>query len=242
MAEWFEEWFDTSYYHILYKSRGESEAERLINNLAAKLSFSTDWLYCDMACGKGRHAIYLNSLGFDVVGLDLSPNNIWQAQQTENERLQFFEHDIRDTYIPDYFDVVLNLFTSFGYFENNQENQKAIVAMANNIKEGGLLVLDYMNSRKAIESFNIHYQKTVDNILFDINKKIEQGYIFKHISFEDKGEKFQFEERVKLLFLDDFQSFFEKAGLKLTAIFGDYDLNPYQDLESDRMIMVCKKT
>jgi 2-polyprenyl-3-methyl-5-hydroxy-6-metoxy-1,4-benzoquinol methylase len=241
MAEWFAEWFDTPFYHILYKSRGNNEAQRFIDNLSEKLDFQTNWQYCDMACGKGRHAIYLNSKGFDVVGLDLSPNNIWHAQASENETLQFHEHDIREVFRPEFFDVMLNLFTSFGYFENQEENQKAVVAMARNIKSNGTLVLDYMNSRKAIEGFNSYYQKTVDGIVFDINKRIELGYIFKNISFESKGQMHQFEERVKLLFLEDFRHFFEKAGLTLTEVYGDYDLNPYQDLVSDRMIMVCKK-
>lgn len=241
MAEWFAEWFDTPFYHILYKSRGENEAQRFIDNLSKKLDFQTKGQYCDMACGKGRHAIYLNSKGFDVIGLDLSPNNIWHAQASENETLQFHEHDIREVFRPEFFDVMLNLFTSFGYFENQEENQKAVVAMAENIKSSGTLVLDYMNSRKAIEGFNSHYEKTVENITFNINKRIELGYIFKNISFENEGNKHQYEERVKLLFLEDFKHFFEKAGLTLIKVYGDYDLNPYQDLVSDRMIMVCKK-
>ena len=241
MAEWFAEWFDTPFYHILYKSRGQMEAQRFIDNLSEKLDFNKSWQYCDMACGKGRHAIYLNSKGFDVVGLDLSPNNIWHAQASENETLQFHEHDIREVFRPAFFDVMLNLFTSFGYFENQEENEKAVVAMAKNIKTNGTLVLDYMNSRKAIEGFHSHYEKTVDNITFHINKRIELGYIFKNISFENEGKPHQYEERVKLLFLEDFKHFFEKAGLSLTGIYGDYDLKPYQDLVSDRMIMVCKK-
>ena len=241
MAEWFAEWFDTPFYHILYKSRGNNEAQRFIDNLSENLAFLIKWQHCDMACGKGRHAIYLNSKGFDVIGLDLSPNNIWHAQMSENDTLQFFEHDIREVFRPQFFDVMLNLFTSFGYFENQEENQKAVGAMAENIKPGGTLVLDYMNSRKAIEGFNSYYQKTVDGIVFDINKRIELGYIFKNINFENEGEKHQYEERVKLLFLEDFRHFFEKAGLNLAAVYGDYELNPYQDLISDRMIMVCKK-
>ena len=241
MAEWFTSWFDTPYYHILYKSRDTKEAEKFIDNLEEKLKFQSSELYCDMACGKGRHAIYLNAKGYHVVGLDLSPNNIKSAKSAENTRLEFHEHDIREVYQTDAFDVMLNLFTSFGYFENQEENQKAIVAMARSIKPGGTLVLDYMNSRKAIEGFHTHYQKTVDDIQFDINKRIELGYIYKNISFEIKKNKHQYEERVKLLFLEDFMHFFEKAGLELKELYGDYELKPYQDLDSDRMIMVCKK-
>jgi cyclopropane fatty-acyl-phospholipid synthase-like methyltransferase len=241
-AEWFELWFDTPYYHILYKSRGDEEAQKLIDNLEKHLGFNKDWLFCDMACGKGRHSVYLNSKGYDVIGLDLSPNNVWHAQQSENNRLQFFEHDIREVFRKNEFDVMLNLFTSFGYFEEQLENQEAVVAMAKNIKPGGTMVIDYMNSRKAIEDFNTHYEKKVNDILFNIDKKIEKGFIFKKISFSDKGEDFSFEERVKLLFLDDFEIFFKAAGLELVNVYGNYQLELYDEHQSDRMVMVCKKT
>lgn len=241
MAEWFEEWFDTKYYHILYKSRTDEEAKRFIENLIEKFVFSKDASYCDMACGKGRHSIFLNSKGYKVTGLDLSPNNIKHAKAFENESLKFSEHDIRNVYKENSFDVMLNLFTSFGYFENNEENQKAVLAMAKNIKPGGKLILDYMNSRKAIEEFNTYYVKSVDGIDFTIDKKIEKGYIYKHISFTDNKKSHNYEERVKLLFLDDFIDFFNKSGLKLKEVYGNYDLQNYDEHLSDRMIMFCEK-
>jgi SAM-dependent methyltransferase len=242
MAEWFVDWFNTAYYHILYKSRSDIEAQIFVDNLETELGFSTNYTYCDMACGKGRHAIYLNKKGYKVWGLDLSTENIKFAKNHENESLKFHVHDIRNTYKTDFFDVVLNLFTSFGYFENNLENQNAIVAIAKSIKPGGTLVLDYMNSRKAIEEFNTHYIKSVDGIDFTITKKIEKGYIFKKIKFNDKGQNFEFEERVKLIFLEDFKSFFVSAGLQLTNVYGNYALDNYDELKSDRMVMICKKT
>ncbi len=240
-TEWFEEWFDTKYYHILYKSRDEKEANAFIEKIILAFEFKKDWKYCDMACGKGRHSIFLNSKGFEVTGLDLSPNNICHAEQFENERLSFFEHDIREVYEKESFDVMLNLFTSFGYFENNEENQKAIQAMAESIKSGGLLLIDYMNSRKAIEEFSTHYVKAVEGIDFYINKKIEKGYVFKNISFSDGGVNYKYEERVKLLYLDDFESFFKNSKLKIEAVYGDYNLNSYDEHKSDRMVMACRK-
>jgi SAM-dependent methyltransferase len=241
MADWFEEWFDSPFYHILYKSRNEREAHLFIDNLIKKLAFNTLANYCDMACGKGRHAVYLNQRGFETWGLDLSPNNIAAAKKMANDTLHFAIHDIRKTYKPLFFDVVLNLFTSFGYFEGNVENQKAISAMAESLKPGGILILDYMNSRKAIEEFEGKYEKTVDGIRFNITKRIEKGFIFKQISFDNSGNAQTYEERVKLLLLDDFKTFFSAANLNLEYVFGDYSLGSYHDLKSERMIMVCKK-
>jgi 2-polyprenyl-3-methyl-5-hydroxy-6-metoxy-1,4-benzoquinol methylase len=241
MAEWFETWFDSPYYHVLYASRTTEEAAFFLNNLSQKLSFQHDWLFCDLCCGKGRHSISLNAMGFKVVGLDLSPNSIKTAKLSENASLHFYEHDIRNTFKKASFDVVLNLFTSFGYFESNAENQACLVKTAASIKPGGLLILDYMNSRGAIETFQTSYVKTVAGIDFNISKYIENGYIYKNISFDDQGRAYNFTERVKLIFLEDFQSFFAAAGLKLELTFGNYALDPYVQTQSNRLIMVCRK-
>lgn len=241
MKEWFAEWFDTSFYHQLYKSRSYEEAQLLIDNLEKKLSFAPNNTFLDLACGKGRHAIYLNSKGYDVTGIDLSRNNIEAANQSAAQHLHFFVHDMRETFRPDSFDFVLNLFTSFGYFEENYDNFRAIKAVAENLKSGGTLVLDYMNSAKAVKNLTKYYEKEVDGIKFIITKKIEYGFIIKNIDFDYDGEHHHFEERVKILTCEDFMYYFRKAELTCKEIYGSYDLKPFDVEESDRMIFVVQK-
>lgn len=241
MKEWFAEWFDTSFYHQLYKSRSYEEAKHFIDNLEKKLNFKNSHVFLDLACGKGRHSIYLNSKGYDVIGVDLSPNNIEAAKQSANEQLAFCVHDMRETFRPNFFDFVLNLFTSFGYFEENYDNFRAIKAVAENLKSGGILVLDYMNSAKAVKNLIKYYEKEVDGIKFVITKKIEYGFIVKNIDFEYNGEHHHFEERVKILTCEDFRNYFKKAALTCKEIYGSYDLKPFDVAESDRMIFVVQK-
>ena len=124
-SNWFESWFDTKYYHILYKERNDEEAQLLMDNLTHYLNLPEDAKILDLACGKGRHAIYLNSLGFDVTGIDLSENSIKEASQFANEKLHFKVHDMRETCNEKY-DAIFNLFTSFGYFEDDTDNYKTI--------------------------------------------------------------------------------------------------------------------
>ena len=119
--KWFQSWFDTPYYHILYKHRDFKEAEDFIKNLVSYLNIDTDDSILDLACGKGRHSIFLNTLGYNVTGLDLSKNNIEHAKVHESNSLFFEVHDMRNTYGTQ-FEVVLNLFTSFGYFDNKNDN------------------------------------------------------------------------------------------------------------------------
>ena len=114
---WFASWFDTPYYHILYKERDDHEAEFFMNSLTSFLKLPKKAEILDLACGKGRHAIYLNELGYDVTGIDLSAASIEFAKKFETDKLHFAIHDMSISY-PKKFDAVFNLFTSFGYFEN----------------------------------------------------------------------------------------------------------------------------
>ncbi|MFT5971061.1 MAG: SAM-dependent methyltransferase [Flavobacteriales bacterium] len=239
--DWFASWFDTTYYHILYGERDYTEAEWFISNLVNYLKPSSKANFLDLACGRGRHAIYLNSKGFETAGVDLSSASIKVAHQSANETLHFDVHDMRKTYKKEAFDYVFNLFTSFGYFEDDTDNLKCIQAIANNLKPGGRLVMDFMNAKKVMLGLVAEEVKEAEGITFKINRSINSGHIIKQISFEDDEEPFHFEERVRALQLFDFQELFQKSGLSITDLFGDYELNPFNALVSDRLILVAEK-
>ncbi len=239
--EWFDEWFDSKYYHILYKHRDDLEAEKFIDNLISHLNLRSTNHILDMACGKGRHAIYLNRLGYDVTGLDLSPRSIEQAGKFENPRLRFHVHDMRRIFKENYFDYVFNLFTSFGYFSTENEHIKAIKAMTGNLKPGGKLLLDFMNTNKTI--MNIVRAETcrIDGVTFQLKRGLENGFIIKSIRIRDGKKSMNFTERVMAIDYEDFLIYFQLAGLETEQVFGNYDLDPYDERESDRMIFLAKK-
>jgi 2-polyprenyl-3-methyl-5-hydroxy-6-metoxy-1,4-benzoquinol methylase len=238
---WFENWFDSTYYHILYKNRDEKEAELFIDNLIQHLQILKGSTLIDIACGKGRHATYFNSLGLDVIGLDLSPNSIAVATKNENATLQFAVHDMREVFQKNSFDIATNLFTSFGYFEKVEDEQKAINAMASNLKSEGILIIDFMNVKKVITNLVPKEQKTIDNIVFNITRKVENGHIIKDIEIIEGDKKQYFQEKVKALTLTDYSEFITTAGLKIFNIFGNYKLENFNATFSDRLILICKK-
>ena len=238
---WFAHWFDSPYYHTLYKNRDEKEAQVFIDNLVQHLQIPKGTKLIDIACGKGRHATYFNSLGLDVVGVDLSPNSIANATKNTNATLQFSVHDMRDVYQENNFDIVTNLFTSFGYFEDNTDEQKAINAMESNLKVGGFLIIDFMNVKKVIANLVPSEQKTIDGITFDITRKVEAGHIIKDIAITDGEIKQHFQEKVKAITLADYSEFITTAGLKIIDIFGNYKLDNFDEKISDRLILICKK-
>ena len=238
---WFANWFDSPYYHTLYKNRDEKEAQVFIDNLIDYLQIHKGSKLIDIACGKGRHAKYFNKKGMDVVGVDLSQNSINTAKKDENKNLQFSAHDMRENYQENAFDVVTNLFTSFGYFENNKDEQKAINAMANNLKKEGMLIIDFMNAKKVIANLVLNEQKTINNIQFDITRQVKDGFILKDIRITDGKEEQQFQEKVKAITLADYSEFITNAGLKIIDIFGNYKLDNFDEEISDRLILICKK-
>jgi len=232
-------WFDTPFYHILYKDRDYAEAQLFIDNITEYLNLPENAKVLDLACGRGRHSIYLNKLGYNVVGADLSSNSIKYAKQFENDTLHFEVKDMRTSFT-DKFDAIFNLFTSFGYFENNDDNLETLIAIKNSLNEYGFAVLDFMNVQKVTENLVAEEVKEVEGITFNIKRWIEDGYILKNIVFEYEGENFDYTERVKALTLEDFEALMEEAGLFLLDTFGDYKLHKFYKNESDRLIMIFK--
>ncbi len=238
---WFEIWFDSPYYHILYKERDEEEAENFLDNLINKLQLKSQQRILDVACGKGRHSVYLNKKEFDVCGYDLSEQSIRHNLELENETLHFYLHDMREVFRINYFDLVLNLFSSFGYFDNAHDNYRCLQSHAAALKKGGILVLDYFNTEKIRVTKQQDYEKTVDGIIFHIHKKLIGNRIIKEIRFEDEGREYFFEEHVNLFDKTEFEKFFNRIGLTLQATCGNYALDSYNPLTSERMIFIVKK-
>jgi SAM-dependent methyltransferase len=238
---WFEDWFDSPYYHILYKNRDMIEAESFISNLLSYLKPQKTDNILDVACGKGRHAKTINDFGFYVDAFDLSENSIKSAKQFENEQLHFYVNDIRKPLKTNHYNFAFNLFTSFGYFDDDNDNVIAINAITESLQANGTLVLDFMNASKIINDLVEAETKIIEGITFKITKSVVDNFIVKQIDFEDKGNSHSFQERVKAITQTDFIRYFSLANLKIEATFGDYDLNPFNENTSERLIIVAKK-
>ena len=236
---WFASWFDSPYYHILYKDRNYREAQHFMDNLTHYLNLPEKAKVLDLACGKGRHSIYLNQLGFNVIGADLSERSIAEASKNTNDSLHFQVHDMRDSF-EEKFDAIFNLFTSFGYFESDDDNLTTLKAMKDSLTDDGCAVIDFMNVNQVINSLVPEEVKTVDNIEFHLKRYVQDGHIYKEIDFEDQGKKYHFTEKVKALTLQDFQEMMDEAGIFLLDVFGDYKLKKFHKNDSERLIMIFK--
>lgn len=239
--KWYQNWFNSPYYHILYQNRNNQEAQYFIDNLAQHLQLAPGARVLDIACGRGRHSIYLNKKGYDVTGIDLSYSSIAHAQQFENEHLHFYRHDMRKLLHINYFEAAFNLFTSFGYFDTDKDHIDALVSFRKSLKAEGLLILDYFNIHKILKDLVPSESKTLSGIDFNIKKEIADGKIIKSISFKHEGEEHFYQEKVAAFRFADFEKLFSASGFKISRCFGDYSLAPYHADTSDRLILICTK-
>ena len=240
--QWFLSWFNSPYYHILYKNRNQDEARDFMALLMHQLQVPKDAMLLDLACGKGRHALELHRLGYEVVGIDIAEESIAEAKKLEEPGLDFFEHDMRQLYWAEHFDVVLNLFTSFGYFHNKEDDQRTINAVRDALKPNGLFVLDFLNVTKVLELMVSAEEKVIDGVRFVITRELRSNMIQKNIRVHDGDTELLFTEEVDALVLADFKACFEQAGMRLEATYGNYALDAFDQTTSDRLIMVTRKT
>ncbi|MBA3663004.1 MAG: class I SAM-dependent methyltransferase [Bacteroidetes bacterium] len=238
---WFRDWFDSEYYHLLYNKRDDSEADFFINNICKYLQLNPSAKIWDLACGKGRHTLAFGKKGFSVTGTDLAKNSIKTALETEEPNVEFFVHDMRRPFRVNYFDCVVNLFTSIGYFDRYNDNFLVFDNVYSSLKPGGIFVVDFFNAEKVKETLLPEYTEQRDDVTFHITKCIANNIIHKKINFEHRLKKFEFEETVSLLKKEDFEKFAEKSGFTLQTIFGNYALEPFNEKTSDRLILLFKK-
>lgn len=241
MSDWFETWFDSPYYHLLYQHRSEGEAQLFLNNLCSKLDLVKGSRVLDLACGKGRHSCYLSQLGFNVTGVDLSGHSICEASKFSNEKLSFVRADMRTYRVPNEFDVVLNLFTSFGYFNDKRDNLDTLESVWVSLKPAGVFIIDFFNPDKVIKELVEEEHILRDSVSFHINRRVTGEFIHKRIRFNIDSKAYDFTEKVQLFTLNDFSQMLEASGFEIMGVFGDYKLDKFVAASSPRMIIQAVK-
>lgn len=235
------DWFNSPYYSILYSHRSEVEAKEFIEKLMQYLCLPKGSKVLDVACGRGRHALMLSKMGCEVTGIDLAENKIKSALQHRSDSLDFFVHNAQKPLYINYFDLTVNLFTSFGYEATDRENIKLLNAAYLGLKKNGLFVIDYLNAYKVLKKLPESYSMTLNGIHFSIKKKLSGNDIVKIIKVNDDNKTFIFTERVKAYHLNDFERMLSSCGFVIKEIWGDYKLHPFEKENSERLLIKAIK-
>ena len=240
-ATWYRDWFNSPYYHLLYRNRNFAEAEKFVDNLFEYLQLPAHAHVIDLGCGKGRHSVYIHEKGYIVTGLDLSPNNIREASEWAKPGLNFQIHDMREPFYGPKAQLVVNLFTSFGYFDDDEQHARVLQSVHRMLEYKGVFVLDFLNADKVVSNLPVQEELQREQVQFKIRKHLSDGFIVKDILFSDMDKDYHFQERVKALTEKSLTNMLEKAGFTIRRRFGNYELSPFKADQSDRLIFIAQK-
>lgn len=241
---WYQAWFDSPHYHELYGHRSEAEARDFIANLHQTCGWKGLHLL-DLACGKGRHARAAADLGHQVVGLDLSRNSIQSARSSHGKvsQLSFVEGDMRTFSLNKQFDGVLNLFTSFGYFDDPADHEAVLNRIATHLKPDGFLILDFLDTHFAKEHLTPSDTVLRSDVEYHITRELKAGEegrwdtFIKCIRHQEEGRWQEHVEQVAALTNEHLTEMLERAGFDIQHRFGNYSLDPWVEGETPRIIL-----
>ncbi len=246
MVEWFaNETFWVDFYDFLFHPSRFEEAEAEITKILNLVQVGGKEVL-DLCCGPGRHTVAMAKRAYQVVGVDKSKYLLSQAKDRcsqEKVTVKLIESDMREYVEPNRFDLVLNLFTSFGYFKDPGDDAKVVQNIFQSLRKSGKVLLETMGKEIIARIFLESVSTDLDN-----GKTIIQRHKIKNNWSEIENEWIilQNEEYKKYVFTHRLYSavelvrLFEDNEFKNIQIFGNLDGDKY-DNESQRLILVAEK-
>ncbi|KIL40620.1 SAM-dependent methyltransferase [Gordoniibacillus kamchatkensis] len=242
-AAWYKQSFGADYLTI-YKHRDCNHAKQEVRQMIDWLRLPPGARVLDLCCGMGRHSFTLAEFGYDVTGLDLSEVLLSEAkEQDSSSSVRWLQGDMRHVPLPCVrFDAVVNLFTSFGYFDDDKENRKVLLEIERLLQPGGKWIVDFLNPYAVVSGLVPHSERREGNMIIREARYVKNGMVYKQITvLEDGRDTRTYTEQVKLYKLPDFEQMLKGSSLVVKQLYGDYQGSSYNAATSPRMIMVGEK-
>jgi SAM-dependent methyltransferase len=245
MSEWFREAFQ-AHYLSLYAHRDEQEAARTVELLTATLKLAPGSRVLDAPCGAGRHARQFRARGYRIFALDLSWDLLRNARRENVPAHPFYlRGDLRAIPLKsNAFDLVVNLFSSFGYLERDEQNLHVLQELARVCRPGGHVVLDFLNdanvraqlkaesTRTTANGWSVHERRRICGT----PPRVEKLATIRSAS----GEERQLRESVRLFSPQELRKLMAQSGLRIVTEFGDYAGSPFT-AASPRILLIGMK-
>ena len=241
-SRWYARRFDATYLEV-YAHRDEGEAERATAALLAPLGLQGRRVL-DLACGSGRYLAALRRRGARAVGLDLSPDLLRAARQSGTAASELVRGDmLLLPFQAGCFDLVISMFTSFGYFPSPEEDRAVLGEVARVLRPGGDLVLDFLNavrlretlvpvSRRRSGRFEVQEIRRLDPL---------QNLIVKDIELRAPGERHRYREQVRLWSAEELGHAIDQTGLEVLERWGDYAGAAFDPHASERLVVHARR-
>ncbi|RTE00553.1 class I SAM-dependent methyltransferase [Paenibacillus whitsoniae] len=242
MMAWYQESFGNDYL-LVYKHRDMQGAYHEVKQMIDWLDLPQGAKVLDLCCGMGRHSLALADFGYQVTGVDLSEVLLREAMRMDSGgQVTWVRGDMRAVPLSEPQDAVVNLFTSFGYFDEDRENEKVMTEMHRLLRPGGRFILDFLNPVYVGRCLVPYSEREEDGVTIREARSIEDGFVRKRIALVSADElERQHMEQVKLYEKPQFERMFARAGLRVDHVYGDCEGRAYEPEVSQRMIFVGHK-
>ncbi|MFB5661610.1 class I SAM-dependent methyltransferase [Alteribacillus sp. HJP-4] len=241
MKAWYEEHFQEDYLRV-YDHRDEEKAAAELAPIMEYVEIRRNMKAVDLCCGNGRHARWLARKGIHVTGVDLSAALLKKAiDLTSGLPVNYMRGDIRDIPLLQEYDLAFNLFTSFGYFQDDAENELVLTRANEALKPGGIFIFDYLNPLYVEKHLVPEDSRKTDGLIVRQKRSIHAGYVHKKILIQDGNSEREYTERVKLYHQDQLEKMLLRNQLTTLHRFGDYNAAPYSRETSPRQLFICEK-
>ena len=230
----------------MYGHRDVAEARRDVEFAEKVLALEPRHRILDLCCGNGRHLAALGEKGYRrLAGVDLSRALLKLAREAvapSGGPAGVLQADMRHLPFQDCFDAVLNLFTSFGYFEKDGENRLVLESMRDALQPGGRFLLDYLNPEQVTRNLQPRTERTTAGrrVIETRSLDLERHRVNKHIAIHTPAGVKHYEESVRLYSREEMLERFAASGLEVTATYGDFDARPL-DPDAPRMIFAGRR-
>lgn len=241
--EWWEEYFGEDYFKI-YSFR-EEQTQQEVRFIEEVLALAKGEEVLDLCCGHGRHAVELAKRGYAVTGLDLSEYFLKIAEERAKQAdvsIRFVHADMREIPFEEAFNAVINLFTSFGFFEKEKDNARVLDAVSRSLKANGKLLMDLVNRERVVKMqpwqrwYEVGRNVVLDSFGFDV---FTGRFNSKKLLITDEGRK-ELAFSVRAYSYVELSKMMENVGLKVIRAFGGYNRSDYE-INSRRMILLAQK-
>ena len=237
--------FWVTFESVLFTQQRITGAAEEVEQLVSLLDLQKPLSICDLCCGVGRHSLELARRGFEVTGVDRTPRYLGRARSRAKEEglnVEFVASDARSFSRPEAFDVVLNLFTSFGYFEDGDDDRKVLENIYSSLKSGGRLVMELVGKEALARIFRERDWHELDDAILLEERKLSEDWrrIENRWILLKDGRQHERRFSLRLYSAVELKELLKQCGFSQADIYGSLTGEPY-DQNAKRLVVVAQK-
>jgi SAM-dependent methyltransferase len=246
--DWYRDFFGREWLDLATQQFAPERTQAQVDFILEVAGLAPGAVVLDLCCGHGRHSIELAKRGYHVVGLDISELSLELARATAADAgvaVEFIRGDMRDIPYQAQFDLVINLYTAFGYLESQAEDQKVLQAVAKALKPGGRFFIDTINQAWLMRHFEARgWSELEDGVIMledrEFDLRTGRNNVTWMMLFPD-GRRHDQSHSLRVYTLAEFEAMLMVAGLVLQQAWGSFGGDPY-GMDTNRMILLAERS